>query len=82
MARRSFAPGLPRDIDEHTVAIVNAAGIDRYAKIHHTLRKNAEMDWAGKYPQHVASEWAGHSILVSAAHYLRVPEELYNRPAA
>jgi integrase len=65
-------------IEKRTAAILAAAGVARYAKVHHTLRKNAEMDWAAHYPQHVASEWAGHSITVSAAHYLRVPEELYH----
>ena len=62
--------------------IIKAAGIAQYAKLFHTLRKNWEQDCAAVYPQHVVAEWAGHSIEVSATHYLRVPQELYQPPAA
>jgi len=60
--------------------IVASAGVQSYAKIFHTLRKNWEMDLAASYPQYVVAEWAGHSIEVSAMHYLRVPAELYAPP--
>jgi integrase len=66
--------------DRKARKIRKAAGVANYSKICHTLRKNCEMDWAGRFPQHVASEWAGHSITVSASHYLRVPEEMYQGP--
>lgn len=62
--------------------IIEKARVATYAKVFHTLRKCCEMDWAAHYPQHVVSEWVGHSILVSARHYLRVPEELYAPPPA
>lgn len=68
-------------VNTRAAKIIVSAGIAKYAKIHHTLRRNAEQDWAAQYPQHVTSEWAGHSIEVSAQFYLRVPEELYARPA-
>ena len=64
-------------ISKRSRQIVDAAGITRWAKVHHTLRKNAETDWANHYPQYVASEWAGHAIAVSDEHYLRVPEEFF-----
>jgi integrase len=54
--------------------------IGRYEKPFHTLRKCCETRWASHYPQHVVSEWMGHAIAVSASHYLRVPEELYEAP--
>ncbi len=47
----------------------------------HTLRKNAETDWAQRFPQYVVSYWIGHSIEVSEKHYLQVPEELYEKVA-
>jgi integrase len=59
------------------LAILKRAGIERYAKPFHTLRKNCETAWAQVYPQGVVSDWIGHDITVSARHYLRVPEELY-----
>jgi hypothetical protein len=37
---------------------------------------------AQKFPQYVVSEWLGHSIEVSARHYLQVTEELYEKLAA
>ena len=53
------------------------AGFEVWAKPFHTLRKNRETDWAQRYPQYVVAEWMGHSIQVSADHYLRVPDELF-----
>jgi len=43
------------------------------------MHRNRETDWAQNYPQHAVSEWIGHSIEVSASHYLTVPEELYRK---
>lgn len=68
------------NLDGAARAIIAAAGVPPYAKPFHTLRKCLETEWAAHYPQHVVSEWLGHSIEVSAAHYLRVPAELYEAP--
>ena len=60
---------------------VRWAGFEVWLKPFHTLRKNRETDWAQQYPQYVVAEWMGHSIEVAAAHYLKVPEELYRKAA-
>ena len=62
--------------------ICKRAGLERWAKWCHVLRKNCETDWAQKFPQYVVSVWLGHGIEVSARHYLQVPEELYDKVTA
>jgi integrase len=82
-ARAGTGPcsGITRGNLRRTVhGILTRSGVGVYAKPLHTLRKCCETDWASHYPQHVVSEWIGHDISVSAAHYLRVPEEMYARP--
>jgi hypothetical protein len=44
--------------------------------------RNCATDWAQTYPQYAVSAWMGHSIEVSARHYLQVPRELYDKAAA
>lgn len=46
------------------------------------MRRNCETDWAQRYPQYAVSAWIGHSIEVSAKHYLQIPEELYEKVSA
>jgi hypothetical protein len=49
------------------------AGVHKYAKWCHTLRKNRESDWmSAGFPFHVVVEWMGHSDEVARQHYLRV----------
>jgi integrase len=62
--------------------ICKRARLKRWAKWCQVLRKNCETDWAQKYPQYAVSVWIGHTIEVSARHYLQVPEELYDKVAA
>jgi len=62
--------------------ILAVAGTADGAKWCHVLRKNCETDWAQRFPQYVISAWSGHSIEVSARHYLQVPEELYKEASA
>lgn len=63
----------------HTLC--NRVGLEPWAKWCHTLRKNAETDWAQRFPQYVVSYWLGHGIEVSEKHYLQVPKELYEKVA-
>jgi integrase len=55
------------------------AGLPRWADAYQVMRRNCETDWAQHFPQYAVSEWIGHDITVSAAHYLTVPEELYQK---
>ncbi|MBP7937647.1 MAG: site-specific integrase [Phycisphaerae bacterium] len=51
------------------------AGVPKFPRWCHTLRKNRERDWmdAG-FAFHVVVEWMGHSDEVARQHYLRVDE--------
>jgi integrase len=73
-------PSVVRDITPQNVwrdfgVIRKRAGVRKYAKWCHTLRKNRESDWiAAGFPFHVVVEWMGHSDEVARHHYLRVNE--------
>jgi integrase len=71
-------PNLWRDFG----VICRRAGLKRWAKWCHVLRKNCETGWAQRYPQYVVSTWLGHGMDVSARYYLQVPDELYEKVAA
>ncbi len=62
--------------------VCKRAGFEPWPDCFQVLRRNCETDWAQEFPQHVVSTWIGHNILVSARHYLQVPEELYERASA
>jgi hypothetical protein len=44
--------------------------------LYQTLRASCETEWASKFPQHAVSAWIGHSVDVSAKHYLRITDHL------
>ena len=59
------------------------AGVERYAKPLHTLRKSCITDWASHFPAHVVKQWAGHSDLdTTDRYYLQVSESEYERAAS
>jgi integrase len=58
------------------------AGLPAWKDAFQVMRRNCETDWAQRFPQYAVSEWLGHDITVSAAHYLIVTEELYQKAAA
>ena len=57
--------------------IARRAGLDPWARWRHTLRKNCETDWAGRFPIHVVAEWLGNSPEVAMRHYLRAEARHY-----
>lgn len=62
--------------------IAKQAGIVRYAKPLHSLRKSCITDWAGRFGAHVVKEWAGHEdIDTTLKFYLKVPDAEYQRAA-
>ena len=62
--------------------ICKRAGVLRYAKPIHSLRKSCIRDWADRHPAHVVKEWAGHTDLnTTDTYYLQVPESEYERAA-
>ena len=64
-------------------ALCRRAGVTRYAKPFHTLRKTCLTDWAMRFPAHVVAAWAGHaSIEMTREYYLQVSEAEYERAAS
>lgn len=58
------------------------AGIDRYPKPMHALRKSCITDWAAVHPSHVVQAWAGYSdYRTTTRFYLKVSEGDYERAA-
>lgn len=62
--------------------LCSRAGIKPWSKPFHTLRKTCLTRWAREFPQHVVSEWAGHSeITTTSQFYLQISEAEYDRAA-
>lgn len=62
--------------------LCHRAGVERYPKPLHTLRKSCITDWAAVHPLHVVRVWAGHSdIATTDRHYLQVSAAEYERAA-
>jgi len=58
------------------------AGVAKYAKPVHCLRKSCITDWATHFPAHVVKEWAGHAdIRTTLKFYLKVSELEYDKAA-
>lgn len=75
------------DVNRHCLwrnftVIRKRAGLPAWKDAFQVMRRNCETDWAQRFPQYAVSEWLGHDITVSAAHYLTVTAELYERAAA
>lgn len=59
----------------HAVALIVKAGLEKYEKPFHTLRKNAESEWMSRYPVMSVCQWLGHSPAVAMKHYVRTSRE-------
>jgi len=57
------------------------AGLEKWARWCHTLRKNAETDWGRKYPIHTVTEWLGNSPKVAMDHYLHAVDAEFDAAA-
>jgi integrase len=58
------------------------AGVAKYSKPFHSLRKSCAQDWAMHTPPHVLHEWMGHTKFeTTMRYYLKVPESEYKRIA-
>ena len=71
-----------RNISRDFKVICRRADVPTYSKPLHTLRKSCLTDWAGRYPQHVVTEWAGHADpKTTNEYYLKISEADYERAA-
>ncbi len=67
-----------KNISRDFTILCRRAGVHRYGKPLHTLRKSCLTDWAKRFPTHVIKEWAGHSsIETTDKFYLKVSEGDY-----
>lgn len=57
------------NLDANATAIAERAGVGRYAKPFHTLRKNLESEWLADHPIMDVCKWLGHSPSVAMRHY-------------
>ncbi len=53
-------------------AAIEHAGVSAWPRLFQNLRASCEMDWADAAGHHAAAAWIGHSLEVSAKHYVRV----------
>ena len=63
-------------------AIIKRASLSPWDDLWQTLRRSCETQWALEFPQHVVSEWIGHSVAVSLRHYVQTPDHLLDLAAA
>jgi integrase len=63
-------------------AILKRAGLTPWPDLWQALRRSCETQWALEFPQHVVSDWVGHSVAVSVRHYLQTPDHLLDLAAA
>lgn len=66
------------DLHRGIVRIFAAARVDLWAKPFHSMRAWRATTWKQTYPEYVVDSWLGHSQEVSRAHYLTIPEHLYD----
>lgn len=71
------APVSLSNIDRNVAGFVKRAGLPKYPKPFHGLRKWRETTWSTVYPTWVVTEWLGHSEQVARKHYRRVHESYY-----
>ena len=58
-----------------SLVIIARAGLPKYAKPFHSLRKNLETEWMDRHPVITVCQWLGHSPQVAAEHYVRASRQ-------
>ena len=72
-----------RNISRDFTVLCRRAGVVRYAKPLHTLRKSCITDWSHRFAIHAVMEWAGHSCIETTKQfYLKVSDLDYEAAAA
>jgi integrase len=59
--------------------ILKKAGVEAWPKLFQNLRASRETELAEEYPAHVVAAWMGHSMIVSAKHYLQVRDSDFDK---
>lgn len=58
---------------------VRRAGLKPWPRLFQNLRASCEMDWAAAAGHHAAAAWIGHSLEVSAKHYVLVRDDHFEK---
>lgn len=59
--------------------IIRKAGLEPWPKLFQNLRASRETEPAAEFPSHVVAAWMGHSVTVSAKHYLQVRDSDFDK---
>ena len=61
------------------IRAIKLAGVKKWPRVFQNLRASCEMDWADLAGHHAAASWIGHSLEVSAKHYVRVRDDHFEK---
>ena len=59
--------------------ILRKAGVEPWPKLFQNLRASRETELAEQHPAHIVAAWMGHSMIVSAKHYLQVRDSDFEK---
>lgn len=59
--------------------IIRKAGLEPWPKLFQNLRASRETELAEEHPAHIVAAWMGHSVSVSAKHYLQVRDSDFDK---
>ena len=72
----------PQNIDRGIIGTIKRAGLTKWLKPLHSLRKSCITDWAERYPIHAVMQWSGHSdISTTQRYYTQVGDGIYDQAA-
>jgi integrase len=70
-------PNHVNNLRRHHLRACEAAGVEPWGKVLHTLRANRATIWRQHYPEHVVDAWMGHSLAVARKHYVLPTNDYY-----
>ena len=70
---------LENNLHRNADVIIERAGLPKYTKPFHTLRKCCESAWMAEYPVMDVVGWMGHSATVASKHYTRATDATLER---
>lgn len=73
----------PQNIDRGIIGTIKRAGLTKWLKPLHSLRKSCITDWAERYPIHAVMQWSGHSdISTTQRYHTQVGDGIYDQAAS
>ncbi len=65
----------PRNARNQMPKLMERAGLEPWERPFHNLRGSRDDELFSAFPDHVASEWMGHTVDVARKHYLKVTQD-------